>query len=164
MDSYPPFEETYKTLLENSKGEAQAVKEKDIVEECELPLIDLSRINRGESEREECKREIAKASTEWGFFQAVNHGISGEILQRMRCEQVKLFRQPFNTKANGKVLNFWADSYRWGTPTATCLRELSWSEAFHIPLTDISVSGQLNRLRYSSILILHFKNFMERFT
>ncbi|KAJ6752212.1 hypothetical protein OIU85_002617 [Salix viminalis] len=26
----------------------------------------------------------------------------------------------------------------WGNPRATCLRQLAWSEAFHVPLTDIS--------------------------
>ncbi|CAI0407101.1 unnamed protein product [Linum tenue] len=41
---------------------------------------------------------MARASEEWGFFQVVNHGVSPEILDRMRREQVKAFKQPFDRK------------------------------------------------------------------
>ncbi|KAJ6991596.1 hypothetical protein NC653_019690 [Populus alba x Populus x berolinensis] len=34
----------------------------------------------------------------------------------------------------GGVLN---NSYRWGTPTATCPKQFSWSEAFHIPISKV---------------------------
>uniref|UniRef100_A0A5B7A7A7 gibberellin 2beta-dioxygenase n=1 Tax=Davidia involucrata TaxID=16924 RepID=A0A5B7A7A7_DAVIN len=142
----PPFQEIYKTLFDSSIDVMLNDDELVIVEECEVPLIDLSRLNGGELEREECKREIAKASQEWGFFQVVNHGISREILERMRREQVKLFKKPFHEKINDMHLSFSAGSYRWGTPSATCLRQLSWSEAFHVPLTDISGSGALTSL------------------
>ncbi|WRX16220.1 Oxoglutarate/iron-dependent dioxygenase - like 10, partial [Theobroma cacao] len=30
------------------------------------------------------------------------------------------------------------NSYTWGTPTATCPKQFSWSEAFHVPLTKVS--------------------------
>ncbi|KAA8515467.1 hypothetical protein F0562_018922 [Nyssa sinensis] len=144
----PPFQETYKILFDQNI-DATPNRDNDlvIVEECELPLIDLSRLNRGELEREECKREIAKASQEWGFFQVVNHGVSREILERMRREQVKVFKKPFHEKTNDKYLNFPAGSYRWGTPSATRLRQLSWSETFHVPLTDMSGSAALTSLR-----------------
>ncbi|XP_052181064.1 gibberellin 2-beta-dioxygenase 8-like [Diospyros lotus] len=135
VSSEPPFQKAYKTLID--KVDMIAV-EVDWVETCELPVIDLSRLKLGEMEREECKREIAKASREWGFFQVVRHGICREILEKMRCEQRKLFKRPFYEKVNDKYMNFSAGSYRWGTPSATCLRQLSWSEAFHVPLADIS--------------------------
>ncbi|XP_042486756.1 gibberellin 2-beta-dioxygenase 8 [Macadamia integrifolia] len=155
MDSEPPFQDAYKSLLEEQDN-SKAVKLIDeFVEDCEVPVIDLSRLNgcNNEADKEECKKEIAKASKEWGFFQVVNHGIPQDVLQRMRREQVKLFRQPFQNKAAGKGDHKVSDlsgnnSYRWGTPTATCLKQLSWTEAFHIPITDVSNSaaGQPNRL------------------
>lgn len=142
----PPFNETYRTLFKelvipnnisydhhhhhHRRHHNDGVFE---VEECELPLIDLSKLNMGGLEREECKKQIAKASREWGFFQVLNHGISREILEKMRSEQVKIFKKPFHEKSN-----FLAGSYRWGTPSATCLNQLSWSEAFHVPLNAIS--------------------------
>ncbi|KAK9022952.1 hypothetical protein V6N11_003188 [Hibiscus sabdariffa] len=57
-----------------------------------------------------------------------------ELFEKLREEQVRVFKQPFRNK----FLNFSDGSYRWGTPTATSPRQLSWSEAFHIPMTDIS--------------------------
>lgn len=143
MDVDPPFQLTYKTLLEKTTEGATDHKDVvDIIEECELPLIDLGRLNLKNLEKEKCKSEIARASREWGFFQVVNHGISREILDKMRSEQVKVFKQPFNEKSKEeKFLNFSRGTYRWGTPTATCLKQLSWSKAFHIPMSEIHVSN-----------------------
>ncbi|OMO64911.1 Oxoglutarate/iron-dependent dioxygenase [Corchorus olitorius] len=143
MDSDPPFHETYKTLFANSMDEESRLKitlNNDMVEERELPLIDLSPLflDDGEELRKEgCKEEIARAAHEWGFFQVVNHGISREILDKTREEQVKVFKQPFHNKFS----SFSAGSYRWGTPSATSIRQLSWSEAFHIPMADVSSSA-----------------------
>ena len=137
--SIPPFHEAYKTLRDKPKNrdeERDFDNELAVVEECELPVIDLSLLEESdEMVREECKCEIARASKEWGFFQVVNHGISREVFNNLRLEQEKVFKQPFDEKT--KEHNFSAGSYRWGTPTATCIRQVSWSEAFHIPLTDI---------------------------
>lgn len=152
--SDPPFEEAYKTLFNKTQNSSREENnncgddgfhnnEFLVVEECELPTIDLSRLEASdEAVREECKCGIARASREWGFFQVVKHGISSDVLSRLRCEQEKVFKLPFDKKTKeNKFLNFSAGSYRWGTPTATCIRQLSWSEAFHIPLTDILGSG-----------------------
>lgn len=148
MDSDPPFEETYKTLLESSMEEKEA-KIRMIYPECELPLIDIRRLSMGEMERKECKKEMGRASREWGFFQVINHGVSSEILEDMRSEQMQVFKQPFDLKTNQQYLNLSAGCYRWGAPTATCLSQLSWSEAFHIPLADLSSSNGLpTALRY----------------
>ena len=154
MDSDPPLYKAYKTLLDktiNEKFLHQNGNQPVAVDECELPLIDLSRLSLDEAEREDCKSQIARASQRWGFFQVVNHGISRELSEKMRLEQEKVFKQPFEKKSQeDKYLKFSAGSYRLGTPTATCLRQLSWSEAFHIPLNNISGSDtDLNTsLRY----------------
>ncbi|XP_057996601.1 gibberellin 2-beta-dioxygenase 8-like [Hevea brasiliensis] len=147
LDMDPPFREIYKTLLENTIVDESETKT-SLVDECELPFIDLGRLSLDESdEKDKCEQEIARASQEWGFFQVVNHGISREILENMRREQVKLFKQPFDKKSKeDKFLNFSSGTYRWGTPTATCLSQLSWSEAFHIPMTDISASNGFTSL------------------
>jgi len=164
MDSVsdPPFHEAYKILFDKTRNSIQENNAFDndflVAEECELPVIDLSRLEESdETVREECKSHIARASQEWGFFQVVNHGISSDIFSRLRCEQEKVFRQPFEKKTKeDKFLNFSAGSYRWGAPTATCIRQLSWSEAFHIPLTDILGSSRSNSLRYVSSLTTHY--------
>ncbi|KAI3974039.1 hypothetical protein MKX01_026436 [Papaver californicum] len=98
----------------------------------QLPLIDLSSLTGvGSStilEKEKCKRQIIEASKQWGFFQVVNHGISSELLKKLNVEQMKLFRQSYDKKSS-------SNTYRSGTSTPT--NQFSWSEAFHIPLSDI---------------------------
>ncbi|XP_059661627.1 gibberellin 2-beta-dioxygenase 8-like [Cornus florida] len=134
--SEPPLLEFYESLTGATIPEDFVV-----VEECELPIIDLSRLKGGELDVEECKREIVKASEEWGFFQVMNHGIPGKILERMRREQLRVFEKPFKVKENEEGLPFKAGSYRWGTKTATFPSQLNWSEAFHVPMTSIEESG-----------------------
>ncbi|CAN1853041.1 Gibberellin 2-beta-dioxygenase 6 [Linum perenne] len=118
------------------------------MEECQLPLIDLSGLRScDERVRAECKDAICRASSEWGFFQVVSHGIEPELVSKMKEEQVKLFQLPFDRKANSGLLN---NSYRWGTPTATCPKQFSWSEAFHVPLSMVSEEqcyGEFTSLR-----------------
>ncbi|KAH6764599.1 gibberellin 2-oxidase 8 [Perilla frutescens var. frutescens] len=136
----PPFEKTYKNLFDH----LTETPELSAVKECELPLIDLNELNLGELSRRACMKKIARASQEWGFFQVINHGISREVLETMREEQVKLFEKPFSEKMDYKDCNFSAGSYRWGTPSATCLKQLSWSEAFHVSLSDVLSSRGIN--------------------
>lgn len=158
----PPFEEIYKDLFlkHSCTPISTCTLTTGAVEEQELPLVDLGRLlgAHKQREREKCKREIAEASKEWGFFQVVNHGISQEILEEMAKEQVKVFREPFHRKNKDKCVNMSLSpgSYRWGTPTATCLGQLSWSEAFHIPLTDIIHTYNTNNVGNFSSTVKQF--------
>ncbi|KAG0461905.1 hypothetical protein HPP92_020381 [Vanilla planifolia] len=128
----PPFQQRYSPLF--SSG--WRTRENEVIEECDLPLIDLRRLHCGlEEERTACVAEIGRASSEWGFFQVVNHGIDAELLQAVAKEQRRLFHVPYEKKAASKALN---ESYRWGNPTATSLDQLSWSEAFHVPVSKLA--------------------------
>ncbi|XAR53201.1 Gibberellin 2-beta-dioxygenase [Bertholletia excelsa] len=123
---------------EQWKGQKQRQywKSTEEEEEEEVPTIDLRGLtSEDKGEREACEAAIAKASSEWGFFQVVNHGVSLELLRKMRREQVKLFSISFERKASCGLLN---NSYRWGNPTAASPSHFSWSEAFHVPLTKVS--------------------------
>ncbi|XP_062077801.1 gibberellin 2-beta-dioxygenase 8-like isoform X2 [Humulus lupulus] len=98
--------------------------------------------------KESCIREIVDAASNWGFFEVVNHGIPEQVLKCMKHEQKKVFHQPFLEKSQKNVLNLSPNSYRWGNPKATCLNQLSWSEAIHISLTDIS---KMNNTKYNNL-------------
>ncbi|XP_042374919.1 gibberellin 2-beta-dioxygenase 8-like isoform X1 [Zingiber officinale] len=135
--SYPPFLTTHRNLFEGC-CEAEVAAAAEEHHYCDLPLIDLGRLHGDELEAERCKRDISAAAADWGFFQIVNHGVPAKLTARLREEQAKLFRQPFKKKSGENLLDFADDSYRWGTPSATCLRQLSWSEAYHIPLFSSS--------------------------
>ncbi|KAK6230367.1 hypothetical protein QUC31_001885, partial [Theobroma cacao] len=146
MGVEPPFFEKYKAILQSST-EKEKFSTIEVFEEFELPLIDLSGLNLGPFERQKCIEQMDKAAREWGFFQIVNHGIPGGLLDRLKYEQMKVFHLPFDKKAEKKFLNLSAHSYRWGNPLATSLRNLSWSEALHISLKDISRMDECNKLR-----------------
>ncbi|KAL1560133.1 gibberellin 2beta-dioxygenase [Salvia divinorum] len=150
----PPFEIAYKHLLEKAADSVQ--NSLLVVEECELPLIDMQQLGLGEAERQECKKLIAQASQEWGFFQVINHEAPRDVLENMRSEQVKLMRKPFQEKKAYRDLNLSDGTYRWGAPLPTSLKQLSWSEAFHVRLSDILDS----RHSHSTI---HLRSSMEQF-
>ncbi|KAK6114929.1 hypothetical protein DH2020_033965 [Rehmannia glutinosa] len=61
-----------------------------------IPVIDFSKIEG--DEREKTLAQIANGCEEWGFFQLINHGISEELLERVKkvaSECYKLEREPF---------------------------------------------------------------------
>ena len=151
MDFEPPFEETYKTLLQNSLTtmEVKDIDKLDIIEDCNLPLVNLIHLRSNDQlERESCIQEIVDASRNWGFFQVVNHGISVQVLEGLKIEQKKVFQQPFEKKIQNNFLNLSSNSYRWGNPKATCLNQLSWSEAFHVSIADLPTKmTEFNNLR-----------------
>ncbi|XP_050370446.1 gibberellin 2-beta-dioxygenase 8-like [Argentina anserina] len=144
MDFEPPFQGACKNFLQNSP----IINKFPEVEECELPVIDLSHLGYDDINRDKCTNKIAEAARQWGFFLVVNHGISPEVLNSIRDEQKKLFHQPFDKKIEQTYLNLSPLSYRWGNPKATCVQQFSWSEAFHISMADIpSMNEQHKRLR-----------------
>lgn len=147
MEFDPPLASTYRSLLEAMDSSEDHATE---VEECELPLIDLVRLSGDAAERERCEREIAAASSEWGFFQVVNHGVPAELFDRIRCVQLEAFRQPFESKVNEGLLDYPPESYRWGNPSASCLQQVSWSEAYHISTIPSPRPASPDTLRYLS--------------
>nr|CAB3455427.1 unnamed protein product [Digitaria exilis] len=140
-DSNPPLMATYKHLLEppphRLDGRTTTTMNKDDdVSRCVvvLPVIDLQQLDE-----EQCRASMVRAASEWGFFQVINHGVPQALLDKLHEAQVAVFRRPFERKVREPLLQFSPESYRWGTPTATSLEQLSWSEAYHIPMTASSL-------------------------
>ncbi|WOH04222.1 hypothetical protein DCAR_0623631 [Daucus carota subsp. sativus] len=151
MESTPPLESICNKFpaklhqLEERNKPSEESLNTTCRKDCQLPLIDFSNLDHKDYRNiETCKRRISDAAKEWGFFQIINHGISTEVLIRMQSEQRKLFDKPFEEKANHKISSSSPSCYRWGNPTAMSLQDFSWSEAFQLPLCDISsLSGVL---------------------
>ncbi|KAL0360275.1 UNVERIFIED_CONTAM: 1-aminocyclopropane-1-carboxylate oxidase 5 [Sesamum radiatum] len=92
-----------------------------------IPVIDFSKTEG--DERAETLAQIASCCEEWGFFQLINHGISEELLERVKkvtSECYKLEREPgfknskpvqllnelIEKKSDGKVENVdWEDVF-----------------------------------------------------
>uniref|UniRef100_A0A0E0LG39 gibberellin 2beta-dioxygenase n=1 Tax=Oryza punctata TaxID=4537 RepID=A0A0E0LG39_ORYPU len=139
--SNPPLMSTYKHLFVDHHRHRLDIG----AVECDLPVIDLAGLlDDGESSAQLCRADIVRAASEWGFFQVTNHGVPQALLRELHDAQVALFRRPFQQKVTERLLDFSPESYRWGTPTATCLEQLSWSEAYHIPMTP-ATAGSMSR-------------------
>ncbi|XP_047312484.1 protein DOWNY MILDEW RESISTANCE 6-like [Impatiens glandulifera] len=61
-----------------------------------IPIIDLQSLS---SQRTEIINQILKASQDYGFFQLINHGISGELIRDMMLVAEELFDLPTEDKA-----------------------------------------------------------------
>uniref|UniRef100_A0A0E0IWF2 Fe2OG dioxygenase domain-containing protein n=1 Tax=Oryza nivara TaxID=4536 RepID=A0A0E0IWF2_ORYNI len=62
-----------------------------------LPVIDMSRLINPEFSEEEIAK-LGSACEDWGFFQLVNHGVDGELLQRIKDDITEFFRLPLQEK------------------------------------------------------------------
>ncbi|GER25518.1 2-oxoglutarate (2OG) and Fe(II)-dependent oxygenase superfamily protein [Striga asiatica] len=86
----------------------------------QVPIIDLSGVNEDACAREKIIGEVKRASSEWGFFQLVNHGISQEVLDNMLDgirkfhEQDGEVKREFNTRDMMRKVRFGSniDLYR----------------------------------------------------
>ncbi|KAL6880356.1 hypothetical protein ACP4OV_011921 [Aristida adscensionis] len=140
-DSNPPLMATYKHLLDSHPRRLDAGDDGD---GCDLPVIDLAGLRHGEegsAAAARCRAAIVRAASEWGFFQVTGHAVPQALLNELHGAQVAVFRRPFERKVREPLLGFSPESYRWGTPTATSLEQLSWSEAYHIPITPAGGGG-----------------------
>lgn len=159
----PPLFDTYKALFDGHRPDGLE-KAEAAGEEWELPVIDLDGLRRSEAHVvAQCKRGIVEASSEWGFFQVVSHGIPREALERMREVMVGVFRRPFVTKARERLPDFGPDSYQWGTPTATSLKQLSWSEAYQIALSQALMQDKKCDARYECFQLIRIFKLCEFF-
>ncbi|KAG9454597.1 hypothetical protein H6P81_007501 [Aristolochia fimbriata] len=61
----------------------------------QIPVIDLSLLQSGDES--ELKR-LDTALQRWGFFQIINHGVRGELLQKMKATTADFFKLPLEEK------------------------------------------------------------------
>ncbi|KAK3157120.1 hypothetical protein QOZ80_2AG0116440 [Eleusine coracana subsp. coracana] len=64
---------------------------------CNLPVIDMSRLLNPEFSEEETAK-LGSACEQWGFFQLVNHGLNGGLLQQIKADITEFFSLPLEEK------------------------------------------------------------------
>nr|AAB66560.1 anthocyanidin synthase [Callistephus chinensis] len=80
----------------------------------QVPIIDLHDINSNDPKtRDKCTYELRKAATEWGVMHLVNHGISSDLINRVKAAGKSFFDQPVEEKekycndiASGKIQGY----------------------------------------------------------
>ncbi|KAK9927371.1 hypothetical protein M0R45_024560 [Rubus argutus] len=80
----------------------------------QVPTIDLKEIDSEDIKvREKCREELKKAAVDWGVMHLVNHGISDELMDRIRKAGQAFFDLPIeqkekyaNDQASGKIQGY----------------------------------------------------------
>ncbi|XP_031281670.1 1-aminocyclopropane-1-carboxylate oxidase 5 [Pistacia vera] len=92
-----------------------------------IPVIDFSKLN-GE-ERAKTMAEIATVCEEWGFFQLENHGISEELMEKVKMVAAECFKlereEGFKNSAEVKKLNELAEK-----KSGEKLENFDWEDVF----------------------------------
>ncbi|XP_050382200.1 protein SRG1-like [Argentina anserina] len=93
----------------------------------DIPIIDFSLLSSG---HEEELKKLDLACKEWGFFQLVNHGVAGEVLQGMKDGSAKFFELPLEEKNKISILAAKGTREGYGQAhVATEEQTLDWSDA-----------------------------------
>lgn len=71
----------------------------DPLDEVNIPMIDLSGLFSSDPDLVRVTREqVGEACREWGFFQAVNHGVYPDLMDHARQTWREFFHQPMEEK------------------------------------------------------------------
>ncbi|KFK36717.1 hypothetical protein AALP_AA4G160400 [Arabis alpina] len=102
----------------------------------EIPVVDMSDVW---GKQEELKR-VRSACEEWGFFQVVNHGVSHELMERMRGAWREFFELPLEEKR--KYANS-PDTYEGYGSRLGVVKDaiLDWSDYFFLNHSPSSVKN-----------------------
>lgn len=122
----------YVRLQEELTNMGNVFEEEKNNEGPQVPTIDLGDIEaEDEAVRERCHNELKKAAMEWGVMHLVNHGISNELINRVKVAGEAFFNSPFeekekyaNDQASGKLQGY-------GSKLAnTASGQLEWEDYF----------------------------------
>ncbi|KAF7049392.1 hypothetical protein CFC21_057937 [Triticum aestivum] len=100
-----------------------------------IPVVDMSMPDSGET-----VRAVDAACREWGFFQAVNHGVSPELLRRARSSWRGFFRQPAEVRE--RYANSPATYEGYGSRLGTTKGgHLDWGDYYFLHLLPPSIKS-----------------------
>ncbi|KAI0531242.1 hypothetical protein KFK09_000795 [Dendrobium nobile] len=109
------------------------------VDDINLPVIDIGGLVNGSIESSEMTMlAISNACKEWGFFQVVNHGVSGELIRKMKDMWREFFHLPMEEKTTYANLPTTFEGYgsRLGVKRDAIL---DWGDYFFLQLFPESV-------------------------
>ncbi|URE22637.1 2OG-Fe(II) oxygenase superfamily [Musa troglodytarum] len=105
-----------------------------------LPVVDLGGLRGGAAERQATMRAVSDACREWGFFQAVNHGVSPALTAAVREAWRQFFHLPMAEKqayANSPT-TFEGYGSRLGVKKGAIL---DWGDYFFLQLLPQSIKN-----------------------
>ncbi|KAK7303050.1 hypothetical protein RJT34_13949 [Clitoria ternatea] len=103
-----------------------------------IPIINLKKLIHGEATQLELEK-LNSACREWGFFQLVDHGISSQVLERLKDEVEGFFRLPMEEKMKYKVRP--GDIHEgYGTVIRSKDQKLDWGDRLFMKINPLDKS------------------------
>ncbi|KAK7359518.1 hypothetical protein VNO77_01479 [Canavalia gladiata] len=99
-----------------------------------IPVFDLKTLpcaNAIDSELD----KLYTACKDWGFFQVVNHGVSSELLEKLKVEIEKFFKLPIEEKKKYEIRA--GDFQGYGTVIRCKDQKLDWGDRFYMVINPV---------------------------
>ncbi|KAD2394400.1 hypothetical protein E3N88_41377 [Mikania micrantha] len=97
----------------------------------DLPIINLHDFNSDHVRRKEIVNEIKEASSMWGFFQVINHGIPVSVLEEMRDGALGFFDQDDQVKKEWYVTDSSKKMFYNSNVDLSSTLPVRWRDSFH---------------------------------
>ncbi|KAD3640448.1 hypothetical protein E3N88_29671 [Mikania micrantha] len=120
---------------------------------CEVPVIDLEQLTSDDSSADHELQKLHLACKDWGFFQIINHGVSGSLLDRVKKETQEFFKLPMEEKA--KLWQTAEDIEGFGQAFVVSEEQkLDWADMFYV----VTLPLHIRKPRLFSNLPLSFRS------
>ncbi|KAK1272469.1 S-norcoclaurine synthase 1 [Acorus gramineus] len=103
----------------------------------EIPTVDLSKLLDERSSEEESEK-LHLACEEWGFFHLINHGVSGELIEKMKLDLIEFFKQPLEVKIRHSQLPGDIEGYGQAFVVSD-EQKLDWADMFFLHTRPVSL-------------------------
>ncbi|KAK4261860.1 hypothetical protein QN277_004800 [Acacia crassicarpa] len=126
----------------------------------QVPVIDLSSLFSGDHHVKETElRKLHVASHQWGFFQVINHGVRGELVDKMKKGVRELFDLPMEEK--DKLWQREGEMEGFGQMfEASENQKLNWVDVFYV----ITLPSHLRNSHIFPNIPMPFKEDLEEYS
>ncbi|KAK7319163.1 hypothetical protein RJT34_03881 [Clitoria ternatea] len=109
-------------------------QEPPIVPDETIPVFDLKSLLYGNTRDTELDT-LYTACKDWGFFQVVNHGVSSQLLEKLKLEIEKFFKLPIEEKKRYQIRA--GDVQGYGTVIRSKDQKLDWGDRFYMVINPV---------------------------
>ncbi|KAL8200188.1 hypothetical protein R6Q57_011527 [Mikania cordata] len=125
----------------------------------EVPIINLEQLTSDDSSADHELQKLHLACKDWGFFQIINHGVSGSLLDRVKKETQEFFKLPMEEKA--KLWQTAEDIEGFGQAFVVSEEQkLDWADMFYVATLPLHI----RKPRLFSNLPLSFRETLEEYS
>ncbi|KAI4313632.1 hypothetical protein L6164_026592 [Bauhinia variegata] len=100
-----------------------------------IPIVDLkSLVSDGQFKRTELEK-LYSTCKDWGFFQVINHGVSPQLLEKLKLEVEKFFQLPTEEKMKYEIKP--GDVQGYGTVIRSEDQKLDWGDRCYMVINPV---------------------------